>query len=76
MGAGAVGPEGPAPAPAPLDTIGRTLFPLFCVSVHEHAWMAAGYGVWGKETYLERFWTCLDWEGVRDAYARYVVRKS
>ncbi|KAI0296058.1 hypothetical protein B0F90DRAFT_1811359 [Multifurca ochricompacta] len=59
-----------------LDTIGRTLYPLFCVSVNEHAWMAAGYGVWGKEKYLERFWTCLDWAAVRDAYARYALRKQ
>ncbi|KAI0288238.1 hypothetical protein BC826DRAFT_1166307 [Russula brevipes] len=28
--------------------LGQTLFPLFCVSVHEHAWMAGGYGVWGR----------------------------
>ena len=61
--------------PAALDALGRTLYPLFCVSVHEHAWMAAGYGVWGLETYLERFWTCLDWAAVRDAYARYAFRK-
>ncbi|KAI0253154.1 Manganese/iron superoxide dismutase [Lactifluus subvellereus] len=67
-----VGSEG---GPAPLDTLGRTLYPLFCVSVHEHAWMAAGYGVWGKETYLERFWTCLDWAAVRDAYARYAMHR-
>ncbi|KAH9983491.1 hypothetical protein BJV74DRAFT_965596 [Russula compacta] len=59
--------------PPSLDTIGHTLYPLFCVSVHEHAWMAAGYGVWGKETYLERFWTCLDWAAVREAYARYAL---
>lgn len=61
--------------PLALDAVGRTLYPLFCVSVHEHAWMAAGYGVWGMETYLERFWTCLDWAAVRDAYARYAFRK-
>jgi superoxide dismutase, Fe-Mn family len=54
-----------------LDSLGQTLYPLFCVSVNEHAWMAAGYGVWGKETYLERFWTCLDWAAVREAYALY-----
>jgi superoxide dismutase, Fe-Mn family len=58
-----------------LDSLGQTLFPLFCVSVHEHAWMAGGYGVWGKERYLERFWTCLDWEAVRDAYVMYVRPK-
>jgi len=60
--------------PASLETFGQTLFPLFCVSVHEHAWMAAGYGVWGKETYLERFWSCLDWAAVKDAYISYALR--
>jgi superoxide dismutase, Fe-Mn family len=62
--------------PTSLDTLGQTLYPLFCVSVHEHAWMAAGYGVWGKETYLERFWSCLDWAAVRDSYALYALRSS
>jgi hypothetical protein len=28
--------------------------------VHEHAWMAAEYGVGGNERCLERFKTCLD----------------
>lgn len=60
--------------PISLNTLGATLYPLFCVSVHEHAWMAAGYGVWGKETYLERFWSCLDWAAVKDAYASYAMR--
>jgi Fe-Mn family superoxide dismutase len=59
-----------------LDRLGQTLFPLFCVSVHEHAWMAGGYGVWGREAYLERFWSCLDWAAVRDAYARYRQRQQ
>jgi superoxide dismutase, Fe-Mn family len=43
-----------------LDSLGQTLYPLFCVRVHEHAWMAAEYGVWGNERCLERFKTCLD----------------
>jgi Fe-Mn family superoxide dismutase len=60
--------------PTPLDTLGETLYPLFCVSVHEHAWMAAGYGVWGRETYLERFWSCLDWAAVRDSYGLRALR--
>ena len=68
--------SGSSEAPAELDSLGQTLYPLFCVSVHEHAWMAAGYGVWGMETYLERFWTCLDWAAVRNAYAQYALRKS
>ncbi|KAF8495159.1 hypothetical protein F5888DRAFT_1712544 [Russula emetica] len=62
--------------PTSLDTLGETLYPLFCVSVHEHAWMAAGYGVWGKEKYLERFWSCLDWAAVRDSYALYAPRRT
>ena len=68
--------SGSSEAPTELDALGQTLYPLFCVSVHEHAWMAAGYGVWGMETYLERFWTCLDWAAVRNAYAQYASRKS
>ncbi|KAH9942997.1 Manganese/iron superoxide dismutase [Epithele typhae] len=48
--------------------VGRTLFPLMCVSVHEHAWVSAGYGVWGKEEYMKRFWTVLDWEKVQRIY--------
>lgn len=63
-------PEGPTS----LDTLGQTLYPLFCVSVYEHAWMAGGYGVWGRETYLERFWSCLDWAAVKETYALYGLR--
>jgi Fe-Mn family superoxide dismutase len=58
-----------------LDLLGQTLYPLFCVSMHEHAWMAGGYGVWGKGRYLSRFGTCLDRTAVRDAYAMYVRPK-
>jgi len=49
--------------------IGEYLTPLFCVSVNEHAWMAAGYGVWGKEEWLKKFWTVLDWQKVSSMYA-------
>jgi Fe-Mn family superoxide dismutase len=74
---GANSPLGDLPdQPTSLDTIGQTLFPLFCVSVHEHAWMAAGYGVWGKEAYLDRFWSCLDWAAVRDSYALCALRRA
>jgi Fe-Mn family superoxide dismutase len=48
--------------------IGETLHPLFCVSVHEHAWISAGYGVWGKEEWLKKFWTVLDWAKVSRSY--------
>ena len=53
-----------------FNSIGSTLYPLFCVSVHEHAWMSAGYGIWGKEEYLKRFWTVLDWKNVSESSHR------
>ncbi|TBU22046.1 hypothetical protein BD309DRAFT_907474 [Dichomitus squalens] len=46
----------------------ETLFPLFCVSVHERAWISAGYGVWGKEEYMKRFWSVVDWQKVTHVY--------
>ncbi|KAJ3723425.1 hypothetical protein C8R42DRAFT_36936 [Lentinula raphanica] len=54
-------------------TFGETLYPLFCVSVHEHAWMSAGYGIWGKEEWLKKFWDVLDWEKVSESYRLFVV---
>jgi Fe-Mn family superoxide dismutase len=56
--------------------IGEYLTPLFCVSVNEHAWMAAGYGVWGKEEWLKNFWAVLDWQKVSSMYAYAVPDKS
>lgn len=43
--------------------IGQHLYPLFCISVFEHAWLG-DYGFWGKERYLTHFWDCLNWERV------------
>ncbi|TFK56039.1 hypothetical protein OE88DRAFT_1652618 [Heliocybe sulcata] len=55
--------------PQDLDEhLGETLYPLFCVSVHERAWMSSGYGVWGKEEYMKRFWTVLNWKKVSQRY--------
>lgn len=52
--------------------IGDMLFPLLCLSVHEHAWVSAGYGVWGKEEYLKRFWNVVNWKQVSQHYETYV----
>ncbi|KAL9939480.1 hypothetical protein V8E36_001297 [Tilletia maclaganii] len=49
---------------------GETLFPLLCLSVHEHAWMT-DYGLWGKEEYLRNFWEAVDWGVVRHLYQSY-----
>jgi superoxide dismutase, Fe-Mn family len=53
---------------------GKTLHPLFCVSVFEHAWMSAGYGVWGKEEYMRRFWAVVDWEKANSRYLYHTKR--
>jgi len=52
----------------PYQNMGDILTPLLCVSVQEHAWVGTGYGVWGKEEYLKRFWTVVDWARVEQAY--------
>ena len=56
--------------------MGQRISPLFCVSVHEHAWMSAGLGVWGKEEYLKRFWNVLDWKKVSDSYMKLTKFKN
>ena len=67
--------EGEIPT-ADFDKIGTHLYPLFCLSVHEHAWLTAGYGIWGKEEYLKRFWTVLDWKKVSDAFHLFAPRRT
>lgn len=51
-----------------LQNVGDVIYPLFCLPVYEHAWMSAGYGVWGKEDWLKEFWTVLDWSKVSKAF--------
>ncbi|WFD41530.1 superoxide dismutase [Malassezia psittaci] len=41
--------------------IGNHIYPLFCVSMFEHAWLG-DYGFWGKERYLTNFFDCINWE--------------
>ncbi|KAF9649327.1 manganese and iron superoxide dismutase [Thelephora ganbajun] len=67
--------EGEVPT-ADFEKIGTNLYPLFCLSVHEHAWLTAGYGIWGKEEYLKRFWTVLDWKKVSDAFNLFALRRA
>jgi Fe-Mn family superoxide dismutase len=57
-----------------LQTVGDVIYPLFCVPVYEHAWMSAGFGVWGKEDWLKEFWPVLDWRKVSMAYD-YALKK-
>lgn len=53
-----------------FEEISTRVYPLFCLSVHEHAWMGAGLGVWGKEEYLKRFWSVVDWEKISQTFER------
>ena len=62
-------PPGAAHEPR-IARVGEVLNPLFCVSVHEHAWLP-NYGVWGKEEYMKRFWSVLDWEKVVERWERF-----
>ena len=53
-----------------VKKVGDTLLPLMCVSVHEHAWVGAGYGVWGKEEYMKRFWSVANWAQASTLYEK------
>lgn len=50
------------------EDVGQKLSPLLCLSVNEHAWLP-DWGIWGKETYLSRFWECVNWELVSQRFA-------
>jgi superoxide dismutase, Fe-Mn family len=54
----------------------ETLYPLFCISVHEHAWMSAGYGVWGKEEWTKKFWSVVDWERASQAFTKSLTSRK
>ncbi|KAF9027026.1 hypothetical protein BDZ89DRAFT_1015918 [Hymenopellis radicata] len=51
-----------------VDDDHAAVWPLFCVPVHEHLWLTAGYGVWGQEKWMQKFWSVLDWEKVSARY--------
>lgn len=68
-------PSGQATTTQATSKSGVILTPLLCCSVYEHAWVGTGYGVWGKEEYLKRFWTVVNWDRVNVSY-NIAVRKS
>ncbi|KAL0949824.1 hypothetical protein HGRIS_009860 [Hohenbuehelia grisea] len=59
-----------------IINMGDHVFPLFCISVYEHAWMSAGYGVWGKEAWLKEFWSVLDWAKISQRYLAAHTKKN
>jgi len=54
-----------------FEWYGVNLNPIMCISVHEHAWLH-DYGVWGKETYLKRFWAVCDWVKISENHNHWV----
>lgn len=62
--------RGSARAPSKVQQLhtGTPLYPLFCVSVYEHNWLSAGYGVWGKEEWMKRFWDVLYWPKINQTW--------
>lgn len=57
------------------DQVGKEIYPLLNVSVHEHAWLN-DYGVMGKEEYLTRFWNCVNWDKVEERLEAYCPQSS
>lgn len=57
------------------DKVGKELYPLLNISVHEHAWLN-DYGIMGKEEYLTRFWNCVNWDKVEERFEAYCPQSS
>ncbi|PWY98392.1 manganese and iron superoxide dismutase [Testicularia cyperi] len=57
------------------DKVGKDLYPLLNISVHEHAWLN-DYGIMGKEEYLTRFWNCVNWDKVEERFETYCPQSS
>ncbi|KAI5124766.1 hypothetical protein M0805_005400 [Coniferiporia weirii] len=54
-----------------FHSIGARVYPLLCLSVHEHAWVSAGLGVWGKEEYVRRFFSVVNWKKVGETFTKF-----
>ncbi|SPO31979.1 related to Superoxide dismutase [Ustilago trichophora] len=57
------------------DKVGKEIYPLLNISVHEHAWLN-DYGIMGKEEYLTRFWNCVNWDKVEERFESYCPQSS
>ncbi|EPQ27600.1 uncharacterized protein PFL1_04738 [Pseudozyma flocculosa PF-1] len=63
-------PGRPSSARLFATEVGKELYPLLNISVHEHAWLN-DYGIMGKEEYLTRFWNCVNWDRVEERFKEY-----
>jgi superoxide dismutase, Fe-Mn family len=69
-------PLTPVPKSRNLRNMGDIIWPLFALPVLEHCGMSAGFGVWGQEEWIRKFWTVLDWKKVSDAFAAHAVDRK
>lgn len=53
------------------NLVNTPVYPLFCISVYEHAWLSSGYGVWGKEKYVENFFSAVHWGKASQTYDKF-----
>ncbi|GAA5875714.1 hypothetical protein JCM5296_005593 [Sporobolomyces johnsonii] len=57
----------------PRASIGRALHPLVCVSTHPHCYLE-DYGLWGREEYVKKWWSAVDWRRVEEAFEAFTTR--
>lgn len=46
--------------------------PLLCLSMYEHNWLKQ-YGIWGKDKYVQQFWTAVNWPSVQRMHENYAL---
>ncbi|GAA5965934.1 hypothetical protein JCM8115_000755 [Rhodotorula mucilaginosa] len=60
-------------ATALAASVGATLHPLACISVHPHCYLE-DYGLWGRDEYVRKWWHAVDWSRVEQAYDAFTTR--
>lgn len=60
-------------AAALAASVGATLHPLACISVHPHCYLE-DYGLWGRDEYVRKWWSAVDWSRVEQAYDAFTSR--
>ncbi|GAA5983548.1 hypothetical protein JCM10908_000329 [Rhodotorula pacifica] len=54
-------------------SVGASLHPLACISVHQHCYLE-DYGLWGRDEYVRKWWNAVDWTKVEQAYDAFTTK--